>query len=299
MAREVCLFDKFSYCKNGESCRRLHLKEVCLVRECDYRKCEKRHPNPCKTFMLKGFCRFGTSCKYSHRLSKEAEEQNKKIESLEEITKKLSKQVADQNEEIKTLKRDLLDTKSRELKNLQYQIDSLVKSNDEKEKAIRTVEEELLMEVEENDDVGKEQIHVSVEDAVVGEEICEAETVKKGTIEYAQKCLPHIEKLQLELKKLKNNNPDLNKILVTKCKEYCERLERIGGEVNEELCEEVIAKVDDLKEYLTVVQRKPERERELRVVTACRKYLGGYLKYPKRPHQIPLDKCCKSCLQKL
>ena len=104
-------------------------------------------------------------------------------------------------------------------------------------------------------------------------------------------------KLQLELKNLKNNNPDLNKILVTKCKEYCERLERIREEVNEELCEEVIAKVDNLKEYLTVVQRKPERERELGVVTACTKYLGGYLKYPKRPHQIPLNKCCKSCFK--
>ena len=53
--------------------------------------------------------------------------------------------------------------------------------------------------------------------------------------------------------------------------------------MNEELCEEVIAKVDNLKEYLTVVQRKPERERELRVVTACRKYLGsrGILKISK------------------
>ena len=67
----------------------------------------------------------------------------------------MSKQVADQNEDIKTLKRDLLDTdtNSRELKYLQNQIDSLVKSNNEKEKAIRTEEEELLMEVEENDDV--------------------------------------------------------------------------------------------------------------------------------------------------
>ena len=296
MAREVCFFDKFSYCKNGDSCRRLHLKEVCLVRGCDYRKCEKRHPNPCKTFMLKGFCRFGTSCKYSHRLSKEAEEQNEKIESLEEVTKKLTKQIADQNEEIKTLKRDLLDTKSRELKNLQHQIDSLVKSNDEKEKAIRTVEEELLMEVEENDDEGTEQIHVGVEEAVGHEEICEAEIIKKDTIEYAQKCLPHLEKFHLELKKLKNNNPDLTKILVTKCKEYCERLKRI--EVNVELCEEVIGKVDDLKEYLTVVQRKPERERELRVITDCKKYLTGYLRYPKRPHQIPMNTCCTSCYQK-
>ena len=104
----------------------------------------------------------------------------------------MSKQVADQNEEIKTLKRDLLDTdtNSRELKYLQNQIDSLVKSNNEKEKAIRTEEEELLMEVEENDDVGKEQIHVSVKDAVGCEEICEAETIKKSTIEYDQKCLP-------------------------------------------------------------------------------------------------------------
>ena len=80
------------------------------------------------------------------------------------------------------------------------------------------------MEVEENDDVGKEQIHVSVEDAVGCEEICEAETTKKSTIDYDQKWLPHIEKLQLELKKLRNNNLDLNKVLVTKFKEYCENV---------------------------------------------------------------------------
>ena len=152
------------------------------------------------------------------------------------------------------------------------------------------------MEVEENDDGGTEQIHVGVEEAAGHEEICEAEIIKKDTIEYAQKCLPHLEKFHLELKKLKNNNPDLTKILVTKCKEYCERLKRI--EVNVELCEEVIGKVDDLKEYLTVVQRKPERERELRVITDCKKYLGGYLRYPKRPHQIPMNTCCTSCYQK-
>ena len=67
MIREVCLFDKFSYCKNGVRCLRIHLKEVCWNRECDYRKCNKRHPRPCKSFMEKGFCRFGTSWRYSHR----------------------------------------------------------------------------------------------------------------------------------------------------------------------------------------------------------------------------------------
>ena len=49
MNREVCLFDKFSYCKNGVRCLRIHLKEVCLNRECDYRNCNKRHPNLVKS----------------------------------------------------------------------------------------------------------------------------------------------------------------------------------------------------------------------------------------------------------
>ena len=84
--RGLPIWQVFLICKNRDNCRRLHLKEVCLIlRGCDDRKCEKRHSNPCKTFMLKGFCRFGTACKYSNRISKETEEQNKKIESLEEI----------------------------------------------------------------------------------------------------------------------------------------------------------------------------------------------------------------------
>ena len=90
-------FDKFSYCKNADKCLRIHPKEVCLIRECDYRRCDKRHPRPCKIFRIRGFCRFGTNCRYSHRLPKEVEDQNKKIDSL-------SKQVEDQNNEVKDLK---------------------------------------------------------------------------------------------------------------------------------------------------------------------------------------------------
>ena len=107
MIKEVCLFDKFSYCKNGVRCLRIHLKEVCWNRECDYRKCNKRHPRLCKPFMEKGFCRFGKSCRYSHRPPKVIEEQNQKIESLENNTAKLLKQVADQDVMIKDLKKKL------------------------------------------------------------------------------------------------------------------------------------------------------------------------------------------------
>ena len=126
MIREVCLYDKFSFCKNGVKCMKVHLKEVCQNRACDYRKCNKRHPRPCRIFSNNGFCRFGTSCRYSHRSSKEIEEQNKviekqnqNIESLRETTSNLSKQVADQNDELKGLKNKLLEIERRDLKRLQ------------------------------------------------------------------------------------------------------------------------------------------------------------------------------------
>ena len=75
MSREVCLFDKFSFCKNGVNCARVHLKGVCQERKYDYRKCNKRHPRPCRSYRINSFCSFGTSCKYSHRQPKEIEDQ--------------------------------------------------------------------------------------------------------------------------------------------------------------------------------------------------------------------------------
>ena len=143
MNREVCLFDKFSYCKNGVRCLRIHLKEICWNRECDYRKCNKRHPRPCKIFQERGHCKFGTSCRYSHRPPKIIEEQNKKIESLENKTAKLLKQVADQDAIIKDLNKKLFERECNELKSLQKQIDVLLQINDEKEKAIKKLETDV------------------------------------------------------------------------------------------------------------------------------------------------------------
>ena len=139
MIREVCLYDKFSFCKNGVRCLKIHLKETCQNRECDYKKCNKRHPRPCRIFRMNGFCRFGTSCRYSHSLSKEVEDQNNKIESMEKVNAKLLKQVEDQIVEIKELKKKMLDIESKELKNLQNQINDLVKKNNEKEIAIKNL----------------------------------------------------------------------------------------------------------------------------------------------------------------
>ena len=167
MYREVCMFDKFSYCKNGDKCLKIHLKETCLIRECDYRKCDKRHPRPCNIFMIRGICKFGTSCRYSHRLSKNVEDQNKRIESLEEISKKLSKKVAEQDHEIKDLKIKLVESESRTLKRFQQQVEDLLESNNQKEKALRNLE----------NDSEQSFIYATLEEAVVTEEWIEVEEI--------------------------------------------------------------------------------------------------------------------------
>ena len=215
MHREVCLFDKFSYCKNGVRCLKIHLKEVCWNRECDYRKCNKRHPRPCKIFLEKGFCRFGTSCRYSHRPTKIVEEQNKKIESLENKTTKLLKQVADQDVIIKDLEKKLLERECKEIKSLQKQIDDLVQKNNEKESAIKKLETEFndikvnCLTEEDIDDQNKD-----VDEEIELDETSESpvQKTKKHPV-YVETHLQYVRDLEKEVKKLSSKSKYARDIL--------------------------------------------------------------------------------------
>ena len=82
--------------KNRDKCLRIHLKEVCLIRKCTV-DVTKGIQDLAKSSGIEDYVSLvqavGTViC----RLPKEVEEQNKRIESLEEMTVNLSKQVADQ-----------------------------------------------------------------------------------------------------------------------------------------------------------------------------------------------------------
>ena len=204
MIREVCLYDKFSFCKNGVRCLKIHLKETCQNRECDYKKCNKRHPRPCRIFRMNGFCRFGTSCRYSHRLPKEVEDQNNKIESMEKVNAKLLKQVEDQNVEIKELKKKMLDIESKELKNLQNQINDLVKKNNEKEIAIKNLnvvsnncgldEQDDCDDIEEDVELEEKETNIEKE-----KEINHPEYVQNA-LECAKEAYNNIQKLGMDAK---------------------------------------------------------------------------------------------------
>ena len=133
MTGEICMFHKYGFCKNGDKCKKSHLKEVCLKWECDSKKCNKRHPRPCKYLSQNGHCKFDSKCSYSHRQPKMIEDQNLKIEALERM-------IQSQNETINELRVKMLQHQRRELDQLQSQINLLKSQNTEKESLIKKLD---------------------------------------------------------------------------------------------------------------------------------------------------------------
>ena len=75
----ICKFFKFEYCKHGDTCRKLHLKEVCEKDVCESTDiCRKRHPAACRYFSNYGRCKFH-HCAYRHFRN----ETERKIDVLE------------------------------------------------------------------------------------------------------------------------------------------------------------------------------------------------------------------------
>ena len=247
MTREVCLFDKFSYCKNGVRCLRIHLKEICWNRECDYRKCNKRHPRPCKIFQERGHCKFGTSCRYSHRPPKIIEEQNKKIESLENNTAKLLKQVADQDAIIKDLNKKLFERECNELKSLQKQIDVLVQKNDEKEKAIKKLET----------DVNDIKDNCITEDSSDEDEDVEQEMSKHSA--YIEKALVQVDETKIEIEKMRKNTRDAKVQVEKLCQELTSLPSKFGFDPKFKL-DNYWDPVEELNEFVKSNETKIDKD---------------------------------------
>ena len=253
MNREVCLFDKFSYCKNGVRCLRIHLKEICWNRECDYRKCNKRHPRPCKIFQERGHCKFGTSCRYSHRPPKIIEEQNKKIESLENNTAKLLKQVADQDAIIKDLNKKLFERECNELKSLQKQIDDLVQKNDEKEKAIKKLETDVN---DIKDNCIAEDSSDEYED-INEDEVVEHEIPKHSS--YIEKALFHLDETKKDIEKMRKNTRDAKVQIENLCQVLTSLPSRFGFS-DKNRFDNYWDPVEELKEFVKSNDTKMDKE---------------------------------------
>ena len=115
MSGEVCMFDKFGFCKwETTGCNKVHLKETCLLEECDSRKCQMRHP------------RLDALEKENKRLQKVIENQDLKIDKMSE---KCNNSSSDEN------------AKGVDL--LKKQIAQLIDANKKKTEVIKQIDKDL------------------------------------------------------------------------------------------------------------------------------------------------------------
>ena len=103
MTGEVCMYDKFGFCKWENSCKKVHLKETCILEECENKsRCQKRHPRPCK-FTERGYCKYGDACRFDHRPPKYLRSLISRLDALEKENDRLLKVIEDQDKRIEKI----------------------------------------------------------------------------------------------------------------------------------------------------------------------------------------------------
>ena len=141
------MFDKFGFCKWEASCNKVHLKETCLLEECDSRKCQKRHPRPCKFFTERGNCKYGGGCRFDHRPPKHIRSLVSRLDALENENKTLLKVIENQNMKIdKITEKCNTSTSEDNVKGLDLikkQIAQLILANKKKTKVMKQIHQDL------------------------------------------------------------------------------------------------------------------------------------------------------------
>ena len=104
---ELCLRNKFGYCKFGQKCQFKHNNEVCENNNCYVKCCDKRHPKDCWWFRQFKRCKF-TFCAYKHVENDSQTGLKTKIEALEAKIKEKDDEMKVQLNKIKEIEMKLL-----------------------------------------------------------------------------------------------------------------------------------------------------------------------------------------------
>ena len=223
MEREnVCVFNKFRYCRNGDNCIKIHLTEKCMKEDCDVRKCSRRHPRPCKYFQEKGFCKFNSSCKYDHRQPKNVVDLNCRIDALEKHNEMLKSLIIEQNVTINSL----IVENSKSIESLEKKIDLVINVNNDKNEETKM----LLKDVKEikdfvlNLDFGdaeEGQTESTMSKVEMEAQGWDEETVQGKVRVFVSAGLKHLDEMETEIQKVRKNSKDIR----VKFRLYCDKME--------------------------------------------------------------------------
>ena len=136
---ELCLRNKFGYCKYYNACHFKHINKECEKVNCDIKSCEERHPKDCWWFKEYKRCKF-SYCAYKH--VKETNPSTDIKEKIEEIDKLITEKKAEmdlQEQRIREIENKLKD-KECDLEKKEEKIEMRVKHL---EKFVLTLQEKF------------------------------------------------------------------------------------------------------------------------------------------------------------
>ena len=106
VSHNVCLYNKYGYCKFRSFCKFQHVEDICYEVSCEIELCHLRHPKVCSYYRQFNYCKFGSYCSYLHRKQdlRNTENIQQEQSKLKDDIQALSKLVADNGREITSLK---------------------------------------------------------------------------------------------------------------------------------------------------------------------------------------------------
>lgn len=134
MAKELCLRNKFGFCKFTQNCQFRHNNENCVSEGCEGKDCDKRHPKECWWFNQFKRCKF-TFCAYKHVKKDAPNDFNAKILDLDRQIKEKDNEMKEQLEKIKEIENKILQNElETRVKHLEKFVLILQEKLEEKEK---------------------------------------------------------------------------------------------------------------------------------------------------------------------
>ena len=67
VVHNVCIYNKYGYCKFRNFCKFQHFQDICSKVSCDIERCLLRYPKVCSYYEEFSYCKFGSFCSYLHR----------------------------------------------------------------------------------------------------------------------------------------------------------------------------------------------------------------------------------------
>ena len=108
-SQNVCRYFRFGHCKFGDTCKLLHISEICENNACEITSCNLRHPRTCKFFKEFNRCKFSEWCSFKHVENDinvnhfDTKEILEKIDNLAQIIKDRDETINQLVEKVRTL----------------------------------------------------------------------------------------------------------------------------------------------------------------------------------------------------